>query len=75
MWAHSHELLTDSFWGTNFPRTSAVNQLDCATLYVSMYNEAWWEDHDCLNTVLGGLPIAPICQLDVSDPATNSTIL
>jgi hypothetical protein len=75
MWTHSHEFLTDSFWGTNMPNSQTGNQYDCATLFVYTQNEAWWEDHTCWYTVLNNWPVAPICQFDVSAAASNSTIL
>jgi hypothetical protein len=81
MWAHSHELLTDFSWGSNHPNTSAANQFDCATVHVYAINDVHWHDVTCWSgialggTTSDGLPIAPICQLDVSAAATNSTIL
>jgi Lectin C-type domain len=72
MWAHSHELLTESFWGDNRPNNRTSNSDDCVVM-VLRNNIIWWEDHSCLIHDIAQHAVAPICQHDSAEASTTQT--
>jgi hypothetical protein len=73
LWAYSDENLTDSFWGANFPNTSAGNTDDCALMVVQS-DKFWWQDSSCLSPTAQSKTIAPICQHERVARITSSTL-
>ena len=73
MWAHSHECLTDSFWGDNKPSTRTGNSNDCCVMVLKRNHALWWEDHSCLVPDISKRPVAPICQHDGLAASTTTT--
>jgi Lectin C-type domain len=71
MWAHSHEFLTESFWGDNRPNKRAGNSDDCVV--VSLRDSVqWWEDRSCLIDDTTQDAIGLICQHDSIEAAPKS---
>ncbi len=70
-WAHSHEFLTDSFWGTNKPSNRTGNSDDCCVMILRS-NAFWWEDRSCLVHDIQQHDVAPICQHDSTAASTTS---
>ena len=79
MWAHSHEFLTDAFWGTNKPNNRTGNSDDCCVMVLK--STVWWEDRSCLVHDISQHAVAPICQHDsiaastTEVPSTTTTAL
>jgi hypothetical protein len=70
-WAHSHEFLKGSFWGTNKPNNRTGNSDDCCVM-VLRSNGFWWEDRSCLVHDIQQHDVAPICQHDSTAASTTS---
>jgi len=71
-WAHSHEFLTDSFWGTIKPNNRTGNSDDCCVMV--LHRDAfWWEDRSCLVHDIQHHEVAPICQHGSTTASTTST--
>jgi Lectin C-type domain len=72
MWAHSRELLTESFWGDNRPNNRTGNSDDCVVM-ILRGNVIWWKDHSCLTHDISQHAVAPICQHDSTEASTTQT--
>jgi regenerating islet-derived protein 4 len=72
MWAHSHEFLTESFWGDNRPNNRTGNSDDCVVMILRS-NVIWWEDRSCLVHDISQHAVAPICQHDSTEASTTQT--
>ena len=70
MWAHSHEFLTDAFWGTNKPNNRTGNSDDCCVMILR--SAVWWEDRSCLVHDVSQHAVAPICQHDSTAASTTT---
>ena len=70
-WAHSHEFLKGSFWGTNKPNNKTGNSDDCCVMILRS-NAFWWEDRSCLVHDIQQHDVAPICQHDSTAASTTS---
>jgi hypothetical protein len=70
---HSDEVLTESFWGPDFPNEDPGNSDDCGLMVVEMDN-FWWEDSSCLASEVHQSTVAVICQYDVAVTSTTTTI-
>ena len=62
-WSHSGQNLTESFWGPNSPNHMDGNTDDCGVMTLDAL-QFWWEDSDCLATIVQQKKVAPICQRD-----------
>jgi Lectin C-type domain len=72
MWAYSHELLTESFWGDNRPNNRTGTSDNCVVM-ILRGNAIWWEDRSCLVHDISQHAVAPICQHDSTEASTMQT--